>query len=411
MQDELQVLLDTNPKLQAAAKGVDAAKEGIREARSAYFPTVTVSGDAGPEWVDSPTRRGTEGDPFSGTRKSSTLTVTENLFSGFRTDSQTQIARLRHDVSNLNLDITRQTLLYDGVRAYLEVLKQSRLLDIAKVNENTLKTEYDAETARLERGSGLTVDVLHAKSRLQLARERAVTILGDLRAALSSYIEIYGHPAAPGKMKLPPLPSKILPETLEGAVAIASGENAALQRSQTQIDIADQQRTVARSTYWPKVDLVGESSWEDDVDGVNGVRREGKVVLRASWDIFDGFLTAAKTGRAAAQYGAALDTRNSVDRDVRNRVRRAWHQYRTTAEQVDLLKSAVDIAGEVFEARKKLRQNGRETVTNLLDAENELNNARLRHSEAVFNHSLAAYRLLLQIGRLTPDTLALSTGK
>lgn len=407
MQDELQVLLNTNPRLQSASKTVDATKEGVREARSGYFPTVSVSGDVGPQWVDSPTRRASQADPFTGSRKSSTLTITENLFSGYRTDGQTRIARLREDVASLNLDITRQTLLYNGVRAYLEVLKQSELLKIARANERTLKTEFDAETARLQQGSGLAVDVLQAQSRLELAREQAVTILGDLRTALSSYIELFGHPAVPTKMALPPLPSAALPETQEAAISIAGGENSALIRSKTQIDIADEQRTVARSTYWPKVDLVGEGSWENDVDGVDGVRREGKLILRASWDIFDGFLTEAKSGRAAAEYGAALDTRNSVDRDVRNRVRSAWHQYRTTADQMKLLKRAVDIAAQVFEARKKLRQRGRETVTNVLDAENELNNTRLRYSQAVYDNALAAFRLLLQIGRLTPETLEL----
>ena len=89
-------------------------------------------------------------------------------------------------------------------------------------------------------------------------------------------------------------------------------------------------------------------------------------------------------------------------------MRRAWAQYQTTAEQRDLLENAVNIASEVFEARKKLRQRGRESVINLLDAENELNTARLRFNDASFNHVIAAYRLLLQTGRLNPDTLNLN---
>tara|TARA_R110000787_G_scaffold137852_1_gene251471 strand:- start:42 stop:674 length:633 start_codon:yes stop_codon:yes gene_type:complete len=208
-------------------------------------------------------------------------------------------------------------------------------------------------------------------------------------------------------MILPPVPTALLPETVEAAEAAAAAENAVLRRSIAQIDIADEQRTVAESTYWPKIDLVGESNWEDDVDGTAGIRREGRIVLRASWDIFDGFLTPARSGRASAEYGAALDTRMTTDREVRDRVRRAWDQYRTTAEQAELLQNAVNIASEVFEARQKLRQSGRESVINLLDAENELNNARLRYNEAVFDNTLASYRVLLQTGRLTPANLQL----
>lgn len=404
---ELEDLIRTNPKLLAAAKSVEAAREGVREADSEYLPQVSVSGDIGPQYVDSPSRRAVQAESFRGTAQTSTLSVTQNIFQGYRAEGLSRIAGLQKDVSSLNLDITRQTVLFDGIRAYTDVLKQTKLLEIAKINERTIQNQLELESARVERGSGLAVDVLQAKSRLQLARERVVRIMGDLRQALSVYIEQFGRPAAPAQMAMPPLPSDVIPENVDGALSSAAAQNTLLKRSNTQISIADEQRTVARSTYWPRIDLVGEATWEKDVDGVNGVRRDGKVVLRASWDLFDGYLTPAKTGRAAAQYGVALDTRLTTDREVQNRVRRTWVRYQTTAEQRDLLENAVNIASEVFDARQKLRQRGRESVINLLDAENELNNARLRYNEAVFDHAVSAYRLLLQVGLLTPETLKL----
>ena len=290
----------------------------------------------------------------------------------------------------------------------MNVLKHTKLLEIAKLNEQTLLDQLDLESARVERGSGLAVDVLQAKSRLQLARERVVTIQGDLRQAKSSYFELFDRPPNPTKMRLPAIPVSDLPKTSDGAVTIAVDESAVLKRSMNAVDIASEQRNVEDSSFWPRIDLVSEGSWEDDVDGTPGVRREGRVILHAAWDLFDGFLTPSRSARATADYGAALDSRLDTDRDVRDRVRRAWAQYQTTAEQRDLLENAVNIASEVFEARKKLRQRGRESVINLLDAENELNTARLRFNDASFNHVIAAYRLLLQTGRLNPDTLNLN---
>ena len=92
---------------------------------------------------------------------------------------------------------------------------------------------------------------------------------------------------------------------------------------------------------------------------------------------------------------------------MRDRVRRAWEQYQTSGEQKELLANAVNIASEVFEARVKLRQRGRESVINVLDAENEQNSARLRLTAATYDHILSGYRLLLQTGRLTPEMLQL----
>lgn len=407
LRDELRHLVDTHPRLDAARKAVDAAGEGIREAKSGYYPQVRLSGDVGPEVVDSPSRRSTEGETFSDTRRSSTLTVTQNLFEGFRKDAATNIAKLEQNSSDFDYRIALQNLLLEGVQAYINVLKQSELLDIARKNERTLQEQLKLESARVERGSGLAVDVLQAKARLQLALERVVTIQGELRQAMSVYVQTFDHPPVPARMSAHPPPAELLPETMAAALSIAVEENPVLKRSMTRIDIASEKRTVAESTYWPRIDLVGEGSWEKDVDGVSGIRREGKVVVRAVWDIFDGFLTPARSSRAAIEYGAALDNRLASDRDVRDRVRRAWEQYRTSGEQKELLANAVNIASEVFDARVKLRQRGRESVINVLDAENEQNSARLRLTAANYDHILSAYRLLLQTGRLTPETLGL----
>lgn len=408
LQSELQHLLATHPQIKAAEKEVKAAGQGIRAARAGYLPKVSLSGDIGQEYIDSPSRRSTQGKDFFDTRKSTTLTVTQNLFDGFGTSSNEQIAKLSKDVSADSLHITRQSILFDGIRSYLNLLKQSRLLDIAKTNERTLQTQLDLESARVERGSGLAVDVLQAKSRLQLARERIVSLLGDLREAHSVYLELYNRPATPPQMTVPPIPRDALPETMEGAISIASGESPVLRLSKTGVEIASEFRTTEKSTFWPRIDLVGQGSWEEDVDGISGIRREGQVTVRAVWEIFDGFLTPARSARASINYSAALDRRRNVDRDVENRVRQSWSKYITSGEQRELLENAINIASEVFEARKKLRQAGRESVINVLDAENELNSARLRFTDATFNHILAAYRVLFQTGRLTPDTLDLA---
>ena len=408
LQDDLQLLLKTHPLLQADQNDIDAAKENIREAQAGYFPKVTLSGDFGREYVDSPSRRSTQEEDFFDSRRATSLKITQNLFDGFDTSSKEQIAKLRKDRVATISQIRQQSLLYDGIRSYLNVLKQSLLLDIAKKNERTLQDQLELESARVERGSGLAVDVLQAKSRLQLARERVVSLLGDLREAHSVYIELFNQTAVPARMTLPKIPRDALPETMEGAISIAATDNPVLKRSRHDTQIASEQRTEKQSAFWPRIDLVGEGSWEKDVDGIPGVRREGQVIVRAVWDIFDGFLTDARSSAAASSYSAELDRRRNVDRDVQNKVRQAWSIYNTSREQRDLLENAVNIAAEVFEARQKLRKAGRESVINLLDAENELNTVRLRFTDATFNHVLASYRVLLQTGRLTPETLKLS---
>ena len=67
----------------------------------------------------------------------------------------------------------------------------------------------------------------------------------------------------------------------------------------------------------------------------------------------------------------------------------------------------MNIASEVAQSRRKLRAAGKETVINVLDAENEVNNAQINFTTASYDEKTAAYQLLLALGRLDPLSLNL----
>ena len=80
----------------------------------------------------------------------------------------------------------------------------------------------------------------------------------------------------------------------------------------------------------------------------------------------------------------------------------------TAEERVALLENAVNIASEVLDARTKLREAGRETVINVLDAENEFYNARINLVIATGDAKRASFPVLQGIGRLELGDLKFS---
>jgi len=81
-------------------------------------------------------------------------------------------------------------------------------------------------------------------------------------------------------------------------------------------------------------------------------------------------------------------------------VKLAWTNYNISKERSDLLENAVNIAGEVYDARTRLRDVGKDTAINVLDAENELFRAQIDAAAAKYDYHTAAYRLLRAIGTL-----------
>lgn len=411
LEQALTALLGDNPRLGAARQNVVAQTEGQREAFSAYYPTLSFIGDGGWEYTNSPGRRHAGQDPLSTDSESATLTLSETIWDGNRREALYDISKLNKNVADLSLNVTIQDLLFDAIIAYHEVIRNVRLIEIAKADETALQQQLQLEDERVERGSGITVDVLQAKSRLQQAKERRVAFEGRLREAKARYAEIYNQDPVVESLVEPIPPVSLLPETVELAAEIAMTDSPVLAVSERSIDIAAQEREVARSEFFPTLELIGRANYEHNVDGVSGERDDYAVLVQVTWELFSGFRTTAATARTAATHRQRLDERNETARKITEETRLAWESLQTARERVELLQNAVNIAEEVYNSRVKLREAGRETSINVLDSLSELRTAQINFVNASYDARVSVYRVLRAIGHLQPQDMGLTVAQ
>ena len=277
---------------------------------------------------------------------------------------------------------------------------------MAAENQATIQRQLNLEDERVQRGSGVAVDVLQAKSRLQIAKERRV----NFEDAASRYIQVFGHPPNIDAMMDPIPPIEMLPSTLDRAVEIAETENPAVFTATTNIEVARERRQTVKAEFAPTLDLEGQFNFEQHSNTTLGVRRDYSLMLTANWDLFSGFSTRESLSQANYQYRASQDDRDNTARQVIEQTRLAWQALLTARKRLELLENAVNIASEVFQSRKRLREAGKETVINVLDTENEVSNAQINYTSAAYDERLAVYQLLLAMGRLNSAYIGLING-
>lgn len=409
LESELSDLLTTHPKIKQAEAALESGISGVDRARARYFPTVSVSGDVGPHVIDSPAERKNdpEGKPWSRDRETASAKITQNLFDGGMITSLVRTAELNREVAEISLEGTRQNIMFEAVKAYVDVLRQRRLVEMSLENERTIQQQLNLEDERVRRGSGVTVDVLQAKSRLQIARERRVGYEGGLEHSISRYVQVFNHAPDIATMVDPSPPAEVIPSSRERAVEIALLENPALINTATSVEVAREKRNQAAPGLLPVIDMVGSANFENDNQGTLGVRRDYSVVVKANWDIFTGFSSKAAMEMGNYDYQASMENYDYTTRKVIEQVALSWQSLLTAGERKDLLGNAVNIASEVADSRKKLREAGKETIINVLDAENEVNNAQINYTSAAYDERVAIYQLLLSMGRLNPEYLML----
>ncbi|MFO1118655.1 MAG: TolC family protein [Rhodospirillales bacterium] len=228
LDSELAGLLASHPQVLARMREAEAAEQGVRKAFAGYLPKLDVFGQTGPQYIDSPVLKSEGGGTRLSVAEIAGTRLTQNIFNGFATPAQVRSARLSLEAAAFTLQGVRQNVLFDGIDAYLEVLRQSRLVALGHESERTIMRQLHLEDERVQRGAGIAVDVLQAKSRLQVAKERRIGFEGGLADATTRYIEVFDHPPQPSAMIEPPAPSALLPDTLEQALATARQENPAI---------------------------------------------------------------------------------------------------------------------------------------------------------------------------------------
>jgi adhesin transport system outer membrane protein len=407
LENALTRLLASHPRISAAKQNLQARQQDKVGSYSPYYPQLELSGNAGYENTDSPTRRSSDQDPLSTHTESATLRLTQNIWDGSKREARVTAAGLQQDVAQITVATTLQDVLLEGIVAYHEVLRQESLIEIAESDEANVREQLRLEDERVEKGSGIAVDVLQAKSRLQLAKERRVAFEGRLHQAEAAYKQVFGEAPDSAGLDQPVPPVKLLPADMETAVRLAMTENPALQASGKAIALAEQDRRAARADFFPRFDFVAQSTWDNNADGVEGRRTDYSFLLRVTWEIFSGFETRAEVASAAATYQQRISENYDAGRHVTEDVQRAWEELETARQRVELLENAVNIAQSVYEARQKLRASGKESALNVLDSLSELKTAQINFLDAGFDARIAVYRVLRAMGHLRPDDMGL----
>jgi len=406
LSDELAVLLSTSPSIAAASDKAIARHHDVQAESAAYLPDLRLSGDIGREQVDR--SRQDAGTKSTLNRRKIELRSSYTVYDGDERLNRVAGADARSDLAGLTGLQTKQIVLFEGISAYLDVMRLDHILKLSRQNEKTVREQLELEDERVEGGVGVAVDVLFAKARLQKAKEDRTALEGELGNAIARYAQIFGHTPAIDNLKKPAPLKDVLPKTLQDAVDMAWEENLNLAASRAAEYAALHDRNVADSQNAPKLALVGAASRENDTLGDTGRRQDLSVRAQLNWSLFDGYATRNRTKAADYDYAAARHETIQQQREVEEDVRTSFNNLDTANQRVALLENASELSTAVHDARVKQRKAGQTTALTVLDAERERFDTEIALQNARTAAQVAQYRLLLAIGRLNAETLGIN---
>ncbi len=396
-------LLQNHREIMSYRHRVESAENNLRQSIGEYLPSVDFTGDAGHEEIQkesaTTTREWRHEVKLRGTQLITDFGKTTGAISRNRVALEQAQATLE--------SITQQTL-RDGITAYLQVVRARERLKSALRSEGRIKELTGVEKALVEKGAGLTSDVLQAKSQLAGAMALRVEAKGELQLARNHFQAVFYHYPTDEEVATfleIPLPSADLPEELISAIDTALEHNPEIRITQLDLDLSKRDITMARSAFFPTLNLFGEAINANDDSGAQGYRKDYSVGVEFNYNLFNGAGDYAAVKSAAATHTAAASHLAHAKELIREQVRNSWEQFLTLSQRKDLLDQQTGILGNFLELAKKERTMGTRSLLDVLTGEVNYINAQGTAIAAGEDLKIAAFNLLFSMGRMKLDLI------
>jgi outer membrane protein len=292
----------------------------------------------------------------------------------------------------------------NAVTYYVNVVRDQALLRLQRNNLKVLNEQLKATKDRFDVGEVTKTDVAQARARSSGASSSISAARATLQASRASYTQIIGR--APGRLR-DPGPARRLPKSLKQALKIGEQQNptilAAFFRERAQEHVVKQAR--------------GELLPSFNVQGTYTRSYDGSVPGRADTTTVTGVLSVPiyQAGEVSARIRQGVQTRaqlrhqiDAAREQVRANIISAWGTYVAARAQIRSDAAQVEASRVALAGVKEEEKVGQRTVLDVLNAEQELLNARVALTTSKRNLAVASYSLLSAVGQISASNLSLS---
>jgi outer membrane protein len=296
------------------------------------------------------------------------------------------------------LRLIEQNVLLGAVQAYMGVIRAREFVVLRQNNVRVIAEQLRAARDRFEVGEITSTEVSLAEARLAAARSALAAAEGDLQVAREAYKAAIG--TYPGQLASPSM-KPLEARTLEAAKAIAEREHPAIAQVRHSVAAAELNIERARAAMKPRI----TGSLSTQVDSLGPWQNSAGINLTVPLYAGGGLSSAYR--RAVALRDAERANLLQTTLQVAQQVGNAWAQLAVATASLEATDRQVRAATVAYRGVSEEARLGARTTLDVLDAEQELLDARVAQVSARTDQLVAHYALLSAMGLLTVEHLGL----
>jgi outer membrane protein len=390
-----------NPQLNAQRAAVRVTDESVPIALSGYRPRVSLSATVTEQTFHTRSRSAPTITHGNTAVQQYGATLTQPVFNGFQTASRTRQAEHQVSGARETLRLSEQTVLLNAAAAYMNLIRDAAVLELQRSNVEVLEEQLRQVRDRFSVGEVTRTDVAQSESRLAAGRSSMLTAESNYTTSRSTYRQVIG--VDPGRLAPASPVDRLSPRTVAQVVAEARARHPSVTTAMANVDVAVLQVKIAESSLYPTLNLVGTANRSyGALNSLNQLENtNATAAAQLSVPVYQGgseYATIRQAKETLGQRRIDLDTARD---QVQQTAVQTWGQLEAAKAQIQATQAQVTAAEIALNGVREEARVGQRTTLDVLNAQQELVNARVALVTAQRDRVVASYSLLSASGRLS----------
>ena len=305
-----------------------------------------------------------------------------------------------------SLILDEQKVLLAAVKAYMDVRSETETVALRQNNLRVIQEELRAAQDRFDVGEVTKTDVALAEARLASSLAQLEAAKGALQQAKARYRQAVGENDN-GLSTPPGLPK--LPTTVLLAQSVAVKNHPAMRQSQHAIKAADLNIARAKLSTRPTAKL--GVSYKIKSEDNSRATEPGNIYLNIGGPIYTGGNIPSVIRKAQAEKEELVAKLHVSKLEILQATTNSFALLDMTRASIKAIEQQIRASQVAFNGIKEEATLGARTTLDVLNAEQDLLDAKASLISALADEQVEAYSLLAQMGQLTVDHLNLPVQK
>jgi len=405
LKEAAELLLGNSQQIQMAQESAAGAEFKIKESKSLYWPQVNIGGSYTRMSLFSEMTMSFMGQTYNfkfglPNNYNFQASVVEQVFNWGRTARMIDLNTAGWDLAQDGILMAKHMLSYQVVPFFYGTLFFREAIKVLDENLKNFETKLDIMTQRYQAGLASSFDMNLIQVQISALRGQKLDFENNILKFRIAYNAMTGRPETAsfepdGLLALEPAAfdeAALVQEALANRVEFRQIEH--------QVKLGQATLGMARTADKPTLNAVFNYQFRNGfMPDMTKIKGNWTATLSVAYPVFDGRRTAAQVAQAESSLKAVEMKKTDQERTVTMEIQSALADLKTAELKLEIEKVKIKQAEDALRIAEERYRNGLLSATDLIDAQNALESARLNALQLIYSHTLSRYNLFRSCGR------------